>query len=243
MIVLNSVSKEVGKGRLKKLVLDDISWVLPPHNNFVILGQRGSGKTTLLNILAGLAMPTRGWVERRAHVSVPGGLVKFGGYGTPRKLIMRMSELYKVDPIALTEFVMQPLQMQEVMDVPLYRLPGWFKSQLSIVLTYACPCDYYLFDGSIDPGRKPEFRSFCRRAFEMRSKIATTVVITGSTKTARSVENGATGGLLHRGKLTLYESLEDAITVFESLPPPPQPSVETLIAAEADNTMMADDDF
>jgi capsular polysaccharide transport system ATP-binding protein len=241
MIVLNSVSKEVGRGRLKKLVLDNISWVLPPRHNFVILGQRGSGKSTLLDIVAGRAIPTHGWVDRRAQVSVPDGLLKFGGYDTPRKLIKRMSQLYQVDPLAVAEFAVQANQMQEVMDLPLARLPGWLRTQLNLALTYAFPCDYYLFDGTIEAGRKPEFRAFCRRAFEIRSQTSATIVVTGSTKTAKGLANNATGGLLHHGKLTLYQQLEDAITVFESLPPPPQPSVAALASAEPEAPVVEDE--
>ena len=241
MIVLNSVSKDLGKGRLKKRVLDDINWTIPPRHNFVILGQRGSGKSTLLDLVAGLAIPTEGWVDRRARVSVPGGLLKFATFDTPRKLIMRMSELYEADPLSIIEFAIQATQMQEIIDVPIRRFPGWVRTQLNMALTYAFPCDYYLFDGAIDAGRKSEFRDFCRRAFEMRSKSAATIVVTGSARTARTIGNNAMGGLLHRGKLTLYEQVEDAITVFESLPKPPEPSVLSLLVPEPEGPVVEDE--
>jgi capsular polysaccharide transport system ATP-binding protein len=218
MIILNSVSKEVGKARFKKLVLDDVTCVIPARSHVVILGHRGAGKTTLLDVMAGSAVPTRGWVERRGTVSVPRGLLRYALYDTPYKLIERMCEIYRADPGDIANFTSHFMQMDDLMNVPVSKMPGWLKSQLNITLTYAFPCDFYLFDGSVEAGRKREFRDACRRAFELRSRQAGTVVVTNTTSAARSFGSSSIGGVLFRRKLTLYERLEDAIAVFENLP-------------------------
>lgn len=218
MIILNSVSKEVGKGLLKKLILENINWVIRPRCRIVVLGQRGSGKSTLLDLLAGMTVPTHGWVERRAMVSVPGGLLRYAIYDSPRQLILRLSHLYHADPKEITEFILQVTQMGDLFDIPVRRLPGVVRSQLNLALTYAYPCDFYLFDGGIEGGRKREFREFCQRAFEYRSRQAGTIIVTGVSRVARLLGQGAMGGVLYQRKLTLYESVEDAIAVFESLP-------------------------
>jgi ATPase subunit of ABC transporter with duplicated ATPase domains len=47
----------------KKLVLDDITWMIGPGDRFGILGGNGAGKTTLLKVLTGRLQPTRGRVK------------------------------------------------------------------------------------------------------------------------------------------------------------------------------------
>jgi ABC-type polysaccharide/polyol phosphate transport system ATPase subunit len=220
MIILNSVSKEIGKGRFKRLILDDIDWVIPPRCHIVILGQRHSGTPMLLDIVAGLAIPTLGWVDRRATVSVPGGLLRYSRHDTARQLIARLSKIYRVDPDEIVRFVMKALPgHDDIMDLPTRGVPPALRQQLNMALTYAFPCDYYLFNSSIVAGQEQDFREFCQRAFALRSRQAGTIVTATTTRVARRYSQRAMGGVLHRGKLTLYVQLADAITVFDSLPP------------------------
>jgi iron complex transport system ATP-binding protein len=52
--------KNVKFVRNRRLILDNISWVIRPNEHWVLLGANGSGKTTLLQILAGYLWPTSG---------------------------------------------------------------------------------------------------------------------------------------------------------------------------------------
>lgn len=219
MITLNSVSKELGKGQFKTLVLDDINWTVERRRRTVILGQRGSGTAVLLDILAGLSLPTRGWVERRATTSVPGGFLRYAKNATTHQLVVRIAQLYGADPRDIIKFVNRSMQGLDIIDVPVRQLPGSIRSQLNMALTYAVPCDFYLFNGTVEAGRNREFRTFCRQAFAMRSKRAGTVLTVSSSKMAAGFGEGATGGVLFHRKLTLYKRLEDAIAVFDNLPP------------------------
>ena len=220
MITLNSVSKELGQGRFKTLVLDNVNWTIQRRSRIVILGQRGSGISVLLDILAGLSLPTRGWVERRATISVPGGFLRYSRFSTPRQLILRLSQLYDADPRDIVKFTIGAMQRHDMMDIPVRQLPASIRQQFNMALTYAVPCDFYLFNGAIEAGRNREFRAFCRQAFAMRSKQAGTIVTTSSGRVAAAkVGEGAMGGVLFRSKFTLYKRLEDAIAVFDSLPP------------------------
>lgn len=218
MITLHSVSKELGRGQFKTLVLDDINWLIERRSRIVILGQRGSGTSVLLNILAGLSLPTRGWVDRRATISIPGGFLRYARFGTPRELILRIAQLYGADPHDIIKFIATGMQRDDIINVPVRRLPAAIRQQLNMALTYAVPCDFYLFDGVIEAGRKPEFRAFCRQAFNMRSQQAGSIVATNSSRMAAGLGEGLTGGVLFRGKLTLYQRLGDAIAVFDRLP-------------------------
>src|SRR6478736_1783917 len=107
MIILNSVSKVTGKRQFKRVVLEDVNWLIRPRTQVVIIGHRLSGAPMLLNIIAGLALPTSGWMERRSTVSVPGGLLRYALRDTGHQLIARLSRLYRVDAKEINEFMIE----------------------------------------------------------------------------------------------------------------------------------------
>lgn len=225
MIVLNSVSKDVGQGTRKRRVLSSIDCAIPPRTQVVVLGHSGSGKSLLLSLMAGMATPTEGWIERRAVVSLPGGVLRFARRETPRKFILRMSEVYRVDPERVMYFVARFQPIHDIMNVEMSQLRGPIRLQLNMALSYALPCDYYLLDGGVALGRDPTFRQFCNEAFAIRRAQAATIVTTNSVKIARTLNYEATGALLFRGKLHFCKTLPEAIANFERLPvdiPPPR---------------------
>ncbi len=234
MITLHSVSKEVGRGQFKTLVLDNINWAIQRRCRIAILGQRGSGTSVLLDTLAGISLPTRGWVDRHATVSIPGGFLRYSRFGTPRQLITRLGQLYRANPQDIIKFITSGMQRQDILDVPVRQLPAAIRQQLNMALTYAVPCDFYLFDGAIEAGRNREFRAFCRQAFTMRSQQAGSVFTTNSSRIAAGLGEDFMGGVLFRSKLTLYKRLADAIAVFDSLPLEETASIprETLMEEE-----------
>ena len=207
MIVLHSVSKDVGKGALKRRVLSGIDWEIPPRSHVVVLGHTGSGKSLLLSLIAGLSTPTHGWVERIAVVSLPGGVLRFGNHETLRGLIHRMSEVYRADPQQIVDFVVLFPPIREILDVHINRLRGVIRAQLNAALNFAFPCDYYLFDGNTAPGRDPAFRQFCHEAFAVRRAQAATIVTANSVKIARGLDYNASGAVLFQGKLHFYKTL------------------------------------
>jgi ABC-type polysaccharide/polyol phosphate transport system ATPase subunit len=218
MIVLHSVSKKIARGHFQRTILDDIRWKIAPRTQIVVLGHR-SGIAILLNVIAGLSQPTEGWVERRATLSVPRGFLRYAGPGTTRQLIDRLSPLYNAHPREIAEFIEIGLQDRRVLDAPVAQLPKVLKEQLNAALTYAIPCDFYLFNGPIEAGRDPAFRAFCQTAFNTRRREAGTIVAVRTSRLASSLDENSIGAILYKGKLTVYERLGDAAVVFDSLPP------------------------
>jgi zinc transport system ATP-binding protein len=53
-----------------KLILQDVSFELRPHQTMAIIGPNGSGKTTLLKLILNLLTPTQGRVWIQPHLSV-----------------------------------------------------------------------------------------------------------------------------------------------------------------------------
>lgn len=222
MIRLYSVSKTLGRGRFKKSVLEDINWVIPESTRFVILGQRGAGKSTLLHLISGLVIPTNGWIERRGTISVAGGLLRYGRFGSARQLIHRLADMYQVEARQADVFVARLAELGSLMDVPVRHLPKSFKKKLNLALTYAFPFDVYLFDGAINFGESPDIRARIKEVHDLRTRHASVVVATSSTALAREFSHGAIAGVLHKSRLLFFQEFEDAIAVFQDLPPPPK---------------------
>jgi len=217
-VVLHRVSKLVGRGRRRTLVLDDVSWTIPPRRRIAILGQRGAGKSTLLEIISGVQVPTRGWVERRAVVSPVHGLVRYGtGMTTAVHLVERLAVLFRTSDSELMRYVEQFAELEGQMNVPVRQLTRHQRQVLNFALFYGLPCDLYLFDGRFDFG-SGALRMRCRQAFLQRQKSAGMILATDRSRIA--LEFGGSGGVLHRGKIALFETVEEAIEVFEALPPP-----------------------
>ena len=219
MIVLNAVSKEVGRGAFRRLVVDDVTWAIPQRVQIAIFGHRGTGVSQFMEIIAGTSLPTTGWVKRQGKTSPPNGYLRFAGFGTARALIDRLSALYDADPREIAEFVEIALKSRQVLDVPIRQFPPLLRRQLNFALMYAFPCDMYLFDGNIGGVGDPVFRAFCQTAFNLRRKEAGMIVALNSSSAASILDKSMTGAILHRAKFTLYERLSDAMAVFDTLPP------------------------
>ena len=229
MIVLHSVSKELGRGSLRKLVLKDITWSIPPRTRIMLLGQKGSGKTTLLQIISGARFPTSGWVERRASICNIGRLLpRRGANFTPRQIAIRLSHLYRFPSEEVVQFVERFGELEGQMDRQLKSLPRDVHQRLPYALGYAIPFDFYLFDGSVG-GRRGPFRERCQAAFETRCRQTGVIFATSSPKIAAQFDGIA--GILHDGRVHVFPTVQAALSVFESLPPP---ETNRKMAAEED---------
>lgn len=225
MIVLNSISKVTGRKRFRRVLLEDVNWVIRPRTKVVILGDRHSGAQALLNIIGGVMLPSVGWVERQGTTSIPGGLLRYTRQDTTYQLIARLSRLYRVDAKEICEFIMLGVGRRDILNVHPRSLPGQIRQQMSILLNLAFPFDFYLLEStSIGAGPDRRFQAFCEKVFELRSKQAGIIMMASSGKTARRVSGEMMGALVYRGNVTLYQRLADAITVFDSLPPETSPS-------------------
>jgi capsular polysaccharide transport system ATP-binding protein len=199
-------------------VLDRVDWHIAARSQYVILGQHGAGKTTLLDILSGLQTPTEGWVERNCVVSPSTSLIRYGTeFSTPTHLIARLARVYHADPEQMSEFVASFSDLQGLMHIPLRALPRAARQRLNVGLFYSLPCDFYLFDSRVQLGRG-HMRPRCTEVFEQRRRQAGMVLATSNVRAA--MEFGGTAGVLHEGSINLYRTVEQAVSVFEKLPPP-----------------------
>lgn len=59
-VILKGISKNFGKGKLRRAVLSEINMSIKQSEMVAIMGKSGSGKSTLLNILGGLIIADEG---------------------------------------------------------------------------------------------------------------------------------------------------------------------------------------
>ena len=73
MIRLERVSKSYAVPGGRHVILDDVSFELPPLSRVGIFGVNGAGKSALLRLIAGSEMPDRGRIVREGRISFPVG--------------------------------------------------------------------------------------------------------------------------------------------------------------------------
>jgi ABC-type polysaccharide/polyol phosphate transport system ATPase subunit len=218
MITLHSVSKIIGTKRFQRTIARNITWTIEPRSKLIILGHQREALSVFLNMIAGVSVPSEGWIERTGSMSIPGGFLHLAQGRTPRHLIDFLAPLYRFEPSEVAAFVEASVKYVRLLDTPIVQLPTVLKRELNMVLIYAIPCDYYVFDGSPDGGRT-EVRSICRRALSARSRQAGVIIATGSARTATILGPDVNGAILYRGDFTVYRQVEDALAVFEGLKP------------------------
>ena len=218
MITLRGVTKHHNRGVMQAKILDGIDLAVPQRARLVVLGHHASGKSTLLRVIAGTQLPSAGQVERRGTVSPPGGLARFTKpHWSVRVLVLRLAEIYSVDPRQLLTFVAEFATLQDLLDEPVITLPGPYRARLDTALILGIPFDFYLFDERLGPTSPVGFRDACWKALEQRLKHSGMIFTTSSTRVAAQFE--AAGAILHTGKLSLFPTVAEAIDTFDRLPP------------------------
>lgn len=211
-IILEDVTKTVGKGPLRRSVLDGMCGTFKFREHYAILGHPGSGRTSLARIIAGLDVPSTGRIKRFGAVSIPvgvGGIVT--GKGLLRELITIYARLFDSEPRQLLDFVAEFAELGGLSKAPIDILSPEVRTKISYALAYGLPCDVYVLDGVTGWGQK-SFREKCMAAYQARSEIAGTVYITKSPKDARRY--GKRGGVIHAGKLFFTDSVDEALDLF-----------------------------
>ena len=215
MIELCDVVKDVGRGRMRKRVLNGIDWTIPTRTQFVILGQAASGKTTLLHILSGLKVATNGIVRRRGSICSPAGIGSLGPGLTARQLATRAARLYHCDPQTIIDFTSEITQLGHLINVPLPWLTAPVRQRIQFSLRYAIPFDCYVFDGAIGIKGADTLKIY-RELYDLRSREASMIVATRQPAFARTFD--AYGGVLYQGRLSIFKTVEEAVLMYEGLP-------------------------
>ena len=215
MIELREISKSYRLGSGRHTVLDAVSAVFPTGKSVGILGVNGAGKSTLLRIIGGVEPPDRGTVRKDVRVSWPMGFS--GGFNpnmTGRQGARFVARIYGEAPRAVEGFARDFAELGPYFDMPIRTYSSGMRARLAFAISFAVEFDCYLVDEVIATG-DARFSKKYRREFKERSRNASVILVSHNPEAIRAECDFA--AVLTRGSLTLYESVDEAMDVYEQL--------------------------
>ncbi len=215
IISLNAVSKSVGNANARKLILENVTARFSANRHYVIFGMRGAGKSTLLRLMSGVAVPSRGSINRRGSVSLPvGSAATFASFKTGRQLCAFLASLYDGDPREVESVVAALPELALIFDKPVDSMPSQTRALLGYAVGYALPCDFYLCDNTVSYGTGAT-KQWLWRAFEARRRTAATILATRDMRAPE--QQGDIGCILHDGSLYMFKDVAEARKAYNLL--------------------------
>jgi capsular polysaccharide transport system ATP-binding protein len=215
MITLDHVSKSYRTHQGRRCILDDVSVQFPRGRNIGVLGTNGAGKSTLIRLLSGAELPDTGRVRRSVSVSFP---MAFGGtfnaHLSGRENVVFLARLYGMDVRETIRFVRDFVEIGEYFDMPLHTYSSGMRARLVFAASLAIDFDVYLVDEITEVG-DARFRDKAAKAFRDRIQHSNLILVSHNHHTIRDLCD--VGAVLGRGKLTLYDDLQDAFQAYEAL--------------------------
>jgi capsular polysaccharide transport system ATP-binding protein len=210
MIVLDRVHKAYRTLGARRVILDDVSLVLPEGRGLGVLGANGAGKSTLVRLLAGTEQPDAGRISRGGRrVSFPLG---FGGTLHPRlsgkENVTFLARLYGADERDAVAYVGDFAELGAYYRMPVETYSSGMRARLAFGACLAIQFDLYLIDEVTSVG-DARFRARCLEAFRQRMARADVIMVSHDYETMRAYCDA--GAVLHGGKLLLFDDLESAI--------------------------------
>ncbi|NYS26439.1 ABC transporter ATP-binding protein [Rhodobacteraceae bacterium 2376] len=215
MIELRHVTKGYWVHGEYRIVIDDLSIVMPEGHSLGLLGRNGAGKSTLLQIIAGTMQPTSGRVIRRGEISWPiGSANSFHKDMTGLQNTRFLARAYGVDSDALVDFVEDFAEIGKHFNMPLRTYSSGMRSRLAFGVAMGIPFDTYLIDEVTGTG-DAKFKRKSREVFRARMARAGAIMVSHSMNDMRNFCDS--GLVLHEGQLEYFDDIEDAITRHEDL--------------------------
>lgn len=216
MIELQNLTKYYPSDLGNQYVFKDISMVLPEGHNIAILGSNGAGKSTLFRILAGSEYPNKGKVVTDKSISWPVALAtgihsKMTGRENTR-FIGRVNGVVDLDEYERKVRGFAELALKY--DLPVQTYSSGMRSRLAFGCCIAIDFDVYLIDEATSVGDQ-KFKRKAKQALLNKSKTANVIMVSHDMDEIREFCDSAI--ILHKGELTFYSDLEEALTVYEEL--------------------------
>lgn len=216
MIKLQNLTKYYPSDLGNQYIFKDINFEIPEGHNVGILGSNGAGKSTLFRILAGSEYPNKGKVITDKAISWPVALAT----GIHPQMTGRENTRFigRVNGVAdLDEYEEKVKNFAELgvkYDLPVRNYSSGMRSRLAFGCCIAIDFDIYLIDEATSVG-DIKFRQKARQALLDKSKTANVIMVSHELKEIEEFCDSAI--ILHKGELTFYSDLSEAITIYKSL--------------------------
>ncbi|HOV03894.1 MAG TPA: ABC transporter ATP-binding protein [Hyphomicrobiales bacterium] len=216
MIVFENVTKQYSLKRGRTTILDDATFAFPRGKSMAILGINGAGKSTMIRMIAGTEPPDRGRIRRNGlRVSWPLGFSGgFHGSLSGRQNIRFASRIYDSDPRQVEAFVEDFSELGKHLDAPVRTYSSGMRARLAFGLSMAIDFDVYLVDEITAVG-DARFKSKCQNAFADRHDVSDVLMVSHSADTVKKYCDS--GCILHDGEMQFFETLEEAVDVYNAL--------------------------
>ena len=210
MIVCENLWKTYRTRGEESTVARDINAVFPTGVAVALLGRNGAGKSTLMSLIAGNQKPTRGRIWSDGTISWPVGFAgSFHGELTGAQNVRFVSRVYGVDTDMLAAFVEDFAELGRHYHMPLRTYSSGMRSRLAFGVSMGIHFDTYLVDEVTSVGDE-RFKVKANEVFQRRIGASGAIVVSHSMAIVRQMCSKA--AVLENGELTMYESVEDAIS-------------------------------
>lgn len=215
MIVCQNVTKAYTHGSHRKQVLAGVNLTVERGDRVALLGRNGAGKSTMIKLIGGVEMPTSGKITRSMTVSWPLGFSGgFQGSLTGYDNARFIARIYQRDYATMRDFVEDFTELGWQLKMPVKTYSSGMRARLAFALSIAIEFDCYLIDEIILVGDQSFHKKCSHELFEKRSD-RTMVLASHSVETVRNLCNK--GVVLHNGNTTLYDDINEAISVYSNL--------------------------
>ncbi len=202
----------------RKYVFRDLSFTIPTDRNVAIIGRNGAGKSTLMNLLAKVDTPDSGEIITDKSISWPVGLSGgFQGSLSARENVKFIARTQGFRGDALREkvrFVEEFAEIEEYFDLPVKTYSSGMRGRVAFGLSLAFEFDYYLVDEAMSVG-DAHFKKKASDAFKEKVGKANIILVTHGMTQVRTMCDLVL--VLHGGKATLYDDVEEGIKVYQNL--------------------------
>lgn len=209
MIEFSEVKKIYNVKNVRKVILNDTSFIFDSALNIAVMGHNGVGKSTIMRMMAGIELPTSGRVKRDEKVSWPMGFSKgFNGLMTGKENVRFVSRIYGQNSERVLSEVMEFAELGKSIGLPISTYSTGMKARLAFGLSLAVDFDTYLIDEITAVGDR-RFKKKSEAALREKADTARVIMISHSEKTIRDYCD--CGVLAYQSKLYFYEDLEELI--------------------------------
>jgi capsular polysaccharide transport system ATP-binding protein len=214
MIEFHGVCKAYKTSTGKKVIIDNFTGVFPRGRNIGLLGVNGAGKSTLIRLIAGTEYPDSGRIRRRVRVSYPLGLTGLKSNLSGRENCRFVARVYGLEVRSVERFVEEFAEIGKYFDMPVCTYSSGMRSRVTFGISMAVDFECYLLDEALSVG-DGVFRARADAIFDAKRDRASIILVSHSAATIRRYCD--MGAVLSRGRLRLYDKLEDAINEYDAI--------------------------
>lgn len=196
-------------------VLDGVNLQLRRGEALGVMGRNGAGKSTLTRVIGGLEHVDSGEVRRGMTVSWPLGYSgAFQGSLTGADNVRFVARIYNKDIKEMLDSVQAFADLGVYFRMPVKTYSAGMRARLAFGVSLAVDFECYLVDEITGAGDH-RFTERTQAAMRERKAGGAMLMISHDPGTLRAYCDR--GAVLHGGKLTMFDSIEETIDAYHEL--------------------------